>query len=74
MSDNFHCHQKSRFLQMRLDSEKLEYESDKSDAPCQPLNELVLLCYSEHRDWRKCQNEVQRFRECFAKSKTVERE
>lgn len=23
-------------------------------------------CIAEHRDWRKCQNEVRKFKECMA--------
>ena len=32
---------------------------------CQALNEAVLLCFDEHRDWRKCQAEVMAFKACF---------
>lgn len=32
---------------------------------CQELNDAVLLCWDEHRDWRKCVNEVRSFKECF---------
>lgn len=41
------------------------------------LNSLIILemflflnsfqeCIAEHRDWRKCQNEVKKFKECMA--------
>ena len=34
---------------------------------CAELNDLVLLCYDKHKDWRKCQGEMRAFKECFQK-------
>lgn len=33
---------------------------------CMELHYQVQECIAEHRDWRKCQNEVKRFKECMA--------
>ena len=32
---------------------------------CGDLNDKVLLCYDEHRDWRACKDLVNAFRECY---------
>ena len=32
---------------------------------CDQLNEEVLVCMGEHRDWRKCQDQVKAFKQCF---------
>lgn len=34
-------------------------------AECQELNDGVLLCHDEHKDWRKCQELVKKFRDCI---------
>jgi hypothetical protein len=48
---------------------KINMEGDQQAAidktGCGELNDLVLLCYDKHRDWRKCQPEMQAFRECY---------
>ena len=36
-----------------------------SKTGCQALNEAVLLCFDEYKDWRKCQKEVMAFKTCF---------
>ena len=45
----------------------------ENDQPCSELNEKVLLCYTEKKDWRACQKEVLEFKECFVKSKQLEK-
>jgi hypothetical protein len=32
---------------------------------CQLLNDAVLLCYAETKDWRKCRKEVEAFKRCM---------
>ncbi|KYN01483.1 PREDICTED: cytochrome c oxidase assembly factor 4 homolog, mitochondrial [Cyphomyrmex costatus] len=34
---------------------------------CIELHYQVQECIAEHQDWRKCQNEVKKFKECMAK-------
>ncbi|XP_011693217.1 PREDICTED: cytochrome c oxidase assembly factor 4 homolog, mitochondrial isoform X2 [Wasmannia auropunctata] len=34
---------------------------------CMELHYQVQECIAEHQDWRKCQNEVKKFKECMAK-------
>jgi cytochrome c oxidase assembly factor 4 len=44
-------------------------ESDQQTAiektGCSELNDALLLCYDEKRDWRKCRAELQAFRKCY---------
>ena len=40
---------------------------------CGELNDKLLLCYDEHRDWRKCRPEVEAFRSCY-RSHAVQRQ
>mgnify|MGYP001030265450 CR=1 FL=1 len=44
-----------------------EYTARIERTGCADLNEKVLLCFAEHRDWRKCSNEVREFRACYEK-------
>ncbi|RKP16032.1 hypothetical protein ROZALSC1DRAFT_31857, partial [Rozella allomycis CSF55] len=43
--------------------------SDISDAieetGCGDLHEALMECQSQYRDWRKCQGEMKRFKDCF---------
>lgn len=32
---------------------------------CEELNEQVLECYYEWKDWRRCSKEVKEFKECM---------
>ena len=32
---------------------------------CEELNDKVITCYFKHKDWRKCQKEVDEFKTCF---------
>lgn len=34
---------------------------------CIELHYQVQECIAEHQDWRKCQDEVKKFKECMAK-------
>ena len=34
---------------------------------CEELNDKVLECYYEWKDWRKCAQEVKEFKECIEK-------
>jgi cytochrome c oxidase assembly factor 4 len=50
--------------------EAINLDMNEDDDPisktgCQTLNEAVLLCFEEHKDWRKCQKEVMAFKACF---------
>lgn len=38
---------------------------------CETLNNNVLLCYSETRDWRLCKKQVEAFKECFERYKSI---
>ena len=43
----------------------LDLDLSVDSTGCGELNEEVLVCMSKHRDWRKCQAEVQAFKQCF---------
>ena len=50
-----------------------EEEEDKLEAAirktgCSDENYAVQDCMFEHRDWRKCQSQVQAFKECIMKN------
>lgn len=32
---------------------------------CQDLNDAVLLCYADKKDWRACKKELQAFKVCM---------
>jgi len=32
---------------------------------CAELNDIVILCYERTKDWRRCSNELQNFRDCY---------
>lgn len=34
---------------------------------CEELNDKVLECYYEWKDWRKCSQQVKEFKECIEK-------
>lgn len=41
---------------------------------CQIQNDAVLLCYAETKDWRKCQKELEAFKQCmdqYVKSENI---
>lgn len=38
---------------------------------CETLNNDVLLCYSEKRDWRLCKKQVEAFKACFERYKSI---
>lgn len=49
-----------------------EIDEDKQqkaieETGCAKLNDAVLLCYDEHRDWRQCRDVVEQFRQCMDK-------
>lgn len=53
-------------------------EEDEEDDPynariektgCYKENEILQLCFYDTRDWRKCKDEMQAFRDCFTKNK-----
>ena len=46
----------------------MEIEEAIEATGCKELNDKVLECYYEHKDWRKCTGIVQQFKECIAKS------
>lgn len=52
-----------------LRDEKARPEVDQQAAidatGCGQLNEKVLLCFDQTRDWRQCQEEVTAFRHCM---------
>jgi len=47
------------------DDDEDDYNRRINKTGCGELNTKVLLCYADTRDWRKCQNELRIFRECF---------
>lgn len=32
---------------------------------CQAQSDAILLCFDQHRDWRKCKSEIEAFRKCY---------
>lgn len=36
---------------------------------CEAENDVVLLCYAETKDWRKCKKEVEAFKLCMERYK-----
>ncbi|KGG52672.1 hypothetical protein DI09_145p20 [Mitosporidium daphniae] len=46
-------------------SEDDPYEAALDKTGCNELNEALLECYYDHKDWRKCQPEVLAFKTCF---------
>lgn len=53
---------------MRPSSFEVEVEGEKDPVEatgCQRENDAVLLCYAETRDWRKCQKELELFKQCM---------
>ena len=41
------------------------YEFALNKTGCKELNEALLECYYDHKDWRKCQSQVLTFKACF---------
>lgn len=56
---------------MNKDSNEEEdpYNARIEKTGCFQENERVLICYYENKDWRKCKEEMQAFRDCFIKNK-----
>jgi cytochrome c oxidase assembly factor 4 len=55
---------------MRQFDEKLENSAEIDpieETGCSAENDLVLLCYADTKDWRKCQKELDAFRKCMKK-------
>ena len=51
---------------MGLERAEFEGDLDPIEATgCQMENDAVLLCYAETKDWRKCQQELERFKRCM---------
>lgn len=48
-----------------VDEDKQQKAIDETG--CAILNDAVLLCYDEHRDWRRCRDVVEQFRQCMNK-------
>lgn len=51
----------------------LDQQSAIEHTGCSELNEQLLLCYDEHRDWRSCQPEMSAFRRCYAQFQDAQR-
>lgn len=49
-----------------IEREQLDDYESQIPKQCQALNEAVLLCHDEHKDWRKCQELLIAFRECIS--------
>lgn len=43
----------------------LDFEDPVEATGCQRENDSVLLCYDEHKDWRKCRQVLDVFRRCI---------
>lgn len=41
------------------------YDVALAETGCASLNEAVILCYSETKDWRKCKKELDAFKKCY---------
>ena len=64
---------KSNKAEKHTDDDDEEEEEDPVDTMlnktgCSDQHYAVQECMFNHRDWRKCQNEVKLFRECMAKN------
>lgn len=62
-----------------LDPVTAGQEDDEDDDPynariektgCSQENEDLQLCFFDTKDWRKCKEEMQAFRDCFIKRKS----
>ncbi|KCV68812.1 hypothetical protein H696_04229 [Fonticula alba] len=42
-----------------------EYDARIARTGCSELNDQVLICYADHRDWRVCAPLVKAFRDCY---------
>jgi cytochrome c oxidase assembly factor 4 len=59
------------------DTQTVPSDADESDpyieriakTGCQEENEMLQLCSYEKKDWRLCQEELIKFRECWRKNK-----
>lgn len=49
----------------KISAPPVEYDAMLDQTGCRDLNDAVLECIADTRDWRQCQTQVQAFRECF---------
>ena len=56
------------YLQTMYGREQLKNEDFDVQVPnvCQELNEAVILCHDEYKDWRKCQIILEASRDCIS--------
>mmetsp|Transcript_6357 Transcript_6357/g.9852 ORF Transcript_6357/g.9852 Transcript_6357/m.9852 type:complete len:87 (+) Transcript_6357:27-287(+) len=47
---------------------------DESKKECEPLLKGIFDCIGKHNDWRKCQEETKKFRECIERAERVVKE
>lgn len=64
-SPAIHIRQSHDDLFSKLDDDP--YDNALNKTGCNALNEAVLECYYDHRDWRVCQPQVLAFKACFEK-------
>jgi cytochrome c oxidase assembly factor 4 len=43
-----------------------EYEERIRKTGCYNENEALQLCFYKHKDWRKCKEEMDKFKACYA--------
>ncbi|ORX92993.1 hypothetical protein K493DRAFT_316244 [Basidiobolus meristosporus CBS 931.73] len=49
------------------EEEEDEYELRIKRTGCYEENEALQLCFYDTKDWRKCKDEMEKFRECWKK-------
>ena len=54
-------------------SEVQSKQSRSVTIECEELNDKVLLCWSEKKDWRQCRTEVFEFKKCFEAAKAKQK-
>lgn len=48
---------------------ELDMELDSAEFPCRELNDELILCHDQYKDWRRCQELLGKFKECLAQYK-----
>ncbi|KAI3629955.1 hypothetical protein MIR68_011390 [Amoeboaphelidium protococcarum] len=61
-------------LKVDDEEETNEYEQRINASGCAAQNEQLQECYLKYKDWRKCKEEMMRFKECFEMNKKSRRQ
>ncbi|KAF9118756.1 hypothetical protein BGW39_000889 [Mortierella sp. 14UC] len=56
------------------EEEEDEYEKRIERTGCSAENEALQMCYAEKHDWRKCQEAMTAFRDCWKRNGNVQAE